>query len=209
MIPSSAPTMRTRLDGNASASTIPLTSGAAIRCQRKSPLPLLWISEIVAIFPALRRFEQANVFVQGLVLWGRHSGHAPSLPRERVADRAKSHIRTVLSTPPETTTGRPFSSATAPPRISPTGEAADCDLGLALRLFDTGLSLQLRAALPRIDPADVTAVGARSSARLSSLRTGMRQRWPACRDWNCPAGTSILARAHPMRRSGRPPRSPA
>jgi len=123
---------------------------------------------------------------------------------------ARSHIRTVLSTPPETTTGRPSSSATAPPRVSPTGEAADCELGLALRLFDTGLSPQLRAALPRIDPADVTAVGARSSARLSSLRTGMRQRWPACRgDWNCPAGTSILARAHPMRRSGRPPRSPA
>jgi hypothetical protein len=80
-----------------------------------------------------------------------------------------------LSTPPETTTGRPSSSATAPPRISPTGEAADCELGLALGLFDTGLSPQMRAALPRIDLA-VTAVGARSSARLSSLRTGMRQR---------------------------------
>ncbi len=35
-----------------------------------------------------------------------------------------------------------------PPRMSPTGEAADCELGLALRLFDTGLSPQLRAVLP-------------------------------------------------------------
>jgi arginase family enzyme len=45
-----------------------------------------------------------------------------------------------------------------PPRMSPTGEAADCELGLALRLFDTGLSPQLRAVLPRVDPADVAAV---------------------------------------------------
>jgi len=48
-----------------------------------------------------------------------------------------------------------------PPPMSPTGEAADCELGLALRLFDTGLSSQLRAVLPRIDPADVAAVGPR------------------------------------------------
>lgn len=46
-----------------------------------------------------------------------------------------------------------------PPRASPAGEAADCELGLALRLFDAGLSSQLRAVLPRIDPADVAAVG--------------------------------------------------
>jgi arginase len=55
-----------------------------------------------------------------------------------------------------------------PPRMSPTGEAADCELGLALRLFDTGLSPQLRAVLPRIDPADVAAVGPRDTAELAA-----------------------------------------
>jgi arginase len=55
-----------------------------------------------------------------------------------------------------------------PPRVSPTGEAADCELGLALRLFDAGLSPQLRAALPRIDPADVAAVGPRDSGELAA-----------------------------------------
>jgi arginase len=55
-----------------------------------------------------------------------------------------------------------------PPLMSPTGEAADCELGLALRLFDTGLSPQLRAVLPRIDPADVAAVGPRDNGELSA-----------------------------------------
>jgi arginase len=55
-----------------------------------------------------------------------------------------------------------------PPRVSPTGEAADCELGLALRLFDTGLSPKLRAVLPRIDPADVTAVGPRDLSELAA-----------------------------------------
>jgi arginase len=55
-----------------------------------------------------------------------------------------------------------------PPRVSPTGEAADCELGLALRLFDTGLSPQLRAVLPRIDPADVAAVGPRDTGELAA-----------------------------------------
>jgi arginase len=55
-----------------------------------------------------------------------------------------------------------------PPRTSPTGEAADCELGLALRLFDAGLSPQLRAVLPRIDPADVAAVGPRDTAELAA-----------------------------------------
>jgi arginase len=55
-----------------------------------------------------------------------------------------------------------------PPRMSPTGEAADCELGLALGLFDTGLSPRLRAALPRIDPADVAAVGPRDSSELAA-----------------------------------------
>ena len=55
-----------------------------------------------------------------------------------------------------------------PPRASPTGEAADCELGLALGLFGTGLSPPLRAVLPRIDPADVAAVGPRDSAELAA-----------------------------------------
>ena len=55
-----------------------------------------------------------------------------------------------------------------PPRASPTGEAADCELGLALGLFDAGLSLRLRAVLPRIDPADVAAVGPRDSGELAA-----------------------------------------
>jgi arginase len=55
-----------------------------------------------------------------------------------------------------------------PPRASPTGEAADCELGLALGLSGTGLSPQLRAVLPRIDPADVAAVGPRDTAELAA-----------------------------------------
>jgi arginase len=54
-----------------------------------------------------------------------------------------------------------------PPRVSPTGEAADCELGLALRRFDTDLSPKLRAVLPRIDPADVAAVGPRDISELA------------------------------------------
>jgi arginase len=55
-----------------------------------------------------------------------------------------------------------------PPRASPTGEAADCELGLALGLFDTGLSPRLRAVLPRISPADVAAVGPRDTSELAA-----------------------------------------
>jgi arginase len=55
-----------------------------------------------------------------------------------------------------------------PPRMSPTGEAADCELGLALRLFDADLSPQLRAVLPRVDPADVAAVGPRDNGELAA-----------------------------------------
>jgi arginase len=55
-----------------------------------------------------------------------------------------------------------------PPRVSPTGEAADCELGLALRLFDAGLSQQLRAVLPRLDPAAVAAVGPRDLSELAT-----------------------------------------
>ena len=51
-----------------------------------------------------------------------------------------------------------------PPLASPTGEAADCELGLALGLFGTGLSPRLHAMLPRLDPV----VGPRDSAELAA-----------------------------------------
>jgi arginase len=56
-----------------------------------------------------------------------------------------------------------------PPGVSPTGEAADCELGLALRLFDAGLSPQLRAVLPRIRARDVVAVGPRDGDELAAV----------------------------------------
>jgi arginase len=55
-----------------------------------------------------------------------------------------------------------------PPRSSPTGEAADCELGLALRLFDTDVDLRLRAVLPRIHARSVVAVGPRDDGELAS-----------------------------------------
>jgi len=55
-----------------------------------------------------------------------------------------------------------------PPRSSPTGEAADCELGLALGLSRAGLALRLRAVLPRIDPGHVVAVGPRDDAELAA-----------------------------------------
>jgi arginase len=55
-----------------------------------------------------------------------------------------------------------------PPRASPTGEAADSELGLALGLFDVGPSPRLGAVLPRIEAADVAAVGPRDAAELAA-----------------------------------------
>jgi arginase len=55
-----------------------------------------------------------------------------------------------------------------PPLMSPAGEAADCELGLALRLFDDGLAPRLRGMLPRIRAADVAAVGPRDTAELTA-----------------------------------------
>jgi len=55
-------------------------------------------------------------------------------------------------------------AARRPPLASPTGEAADCELGLALGLFGTGLSPRLHAMLPRLDPV----VGPRDSAELAA-----------------------------------------
>ena len=55
-----------------------------------------------------------------------------------------------------------------PPRVSPTGEAADCELGLALRLFDADLSPGLSGVLPRIRAQDVIAVGPRDGDELTA-----------------------------------------
>jgi arginase len=55
-----------------------------------------------------------------------------------------------------------------PPLKSPTGEAADCELGLVLRLFDDGLDPRLRDVLPRVRAGDVVAVGPRDDGELAS-----------------------------------------
>jgi arginase len=55
-----------------------------------------------------------------------------------------------------------------PPRRSPTGEAADCELGLVLRLFDDNLDPRLRGALPRMRARNVVAVGPRDDGELAS-----------------------------------------
>jgi arginase len=55
-----------------------------------------------------------------------------------------------------------------PPHASPTGEAADCELGLALRLFDTDLDSRLQAVLPRIRAGNVIAVGPRDGDELAA-----------------------------------------
>jgi arginase len=55
-----------------------------------------------------------------------------------------------------------------PPRASPTGEAADCELGLALRMFDDALAPRLRAVLPRIRAGNVIAVGPRDAGELAA-----------------------------------------
>ena len=55
-----------------------------------------------------------------------------------------------------------------PPRASPTGEAADCELGLALRMFDADLDSRLSAVLPRIRAGNVTAVGPRDEGELAA-----------------------------------------
>ena len=55
-----------------------------------------------------------------------------------------------------------------PPRSSPTGEAADCELGLALRLFDTDIDPRLRGVLPRIHAGNVIAIGPRDEGELAT-----------------------------------------
>lgn len=55
-----------------------------------------------------------------------------------------------------------------PPRASPIGEAADCELGLALGLFDAGLDPRLRDALPQVRAEDVIAAGPRDLDELAA-----------------------------------------
>ena len=84
-----------------------------------------------------------------------------------------------------------------PPRLSPTGEAADCELGLALRLFDADLAPQLRSVLPRIRARDVVAVGPRDGDELAAagvptlagqLRALIRPAEFASRGWAAAVG---------------------
>lgn len=84
-----------------------------------------------------------------------------------------------------------------PPPASPTGEAADCELGLALRLFDEDLSASLRDALPRLNSGHVAALGPRDEGELTRAgvtslagRIGMLAR-PA----DLASGTTELTRA--------------
>jgi arginase len=55
-----------------------------------------------------------------------------------------------------------------PPLASPTGEAADCGLGLALGLFVAVLDPRRRGVLPRIRAADVIAIGPRDHDELAA-----------------------------------------
>jgi arginase len=55
-----------------------------------------------------------------------------------------------------------------PPGASPTGEAADCELGLALGMYDAGLYSRLRAVLPRIRAGNVIAAGPRDAGELAA-----------------------------------------
>jgi arginase len=55
-----------------------------------------------------------------------------------------------------------------PPLASPTGEAADCELGLALRLFDAVVDPRLLEVLPRIRAGDVIAIGPRDNDELAA-----------------------------------------
>jgi arginase len=64
-----------------------------------------------------------------------------------------------------------------PPRASPTGEAADCELGLALRLFDTGASARSCApcypgSIPQMSPPSARATPASWPPRAWPAWTG-------------------------------------
>jgi len=54
------------------------------------------------------------------------------------------------------------------PRASPTGEAADSELGLALGRHRAALPEPLASQLPLVDPADVAILGARDSGELAA-----------------------------------------
>lgn len=53
------------------------------------------------------------------------------------------------------------------PRLSPTGEAADSELGLALGRYRANLPAVLEERLPRLDVAEVVVLGARDAAELA------------------------------------------
>ncbi|HKE50081.1 MAG TPA: arginase family protein [Actinomycetes bacterium] len=53
------------------------------------------------------------------------------------------------------------------PRLSPTGEAADSELGLALGRYRADLPAALGERLPQLDPAELVVLGARDAAELA------------------------------------------
>ena len=55
-----------------------------------------------------------------------------------------------------------------PPARSPTGEAADCELGLALGYHLDGLPEELATLLPLVEPNEVTLLGARDAVELAA-----------------------------------------
>lgn len=84
-----------------------------------------------------------------------------------------------------------------PPLASPAGEAADCELGLALGLFDAVLDPRLRGVLLRIRAGDVIAIGPRDDADLAAAGVPALagQLWALIRPVEFPAVKSTAAAA--------------
>jgi hypothetical protein len=84
-----------------------------------------------------------------------------------------------------------------PPQVSPAGEAADCEPGLALRLSGTALGPQPRAVLPRIDPADAAANGMRDTGELAAAGAASldRQLGALIRPWELTTDRNAAALA--------------
>jgi arginase len=88
-----------------------------------------------------------------------------------------------------------------PPRSSPTGEAADCELGLALRLFDGDLAPGLRAVLRA---AECRRPGPGGDGAAGQLRAGSSSASP-----HSPAATVPSGRRRGDRRPVRATAAPA
>ena len=66
-----------------------------------------------------------------------------------------------------------------PPAASPTGEASDSELGIALGLFDDALPAELERLTPLLDPERVALIGPRDRAELlaNAVPTLARRVW--------------------------------